>query len=191
MELQGGHEENRTLSLGMFKEYNAFTVNAPREPQEGEDISSKENGEASEMESEIELRERGDLEEERDFVIPDGEESPVSMSTEANIESCPEGPQRRNIVSDQGGQSSLRMNSFPTIRGVTKPAIRRLARRGGVIRISALTYDEVRESLTLYLEKIMKDAATFAEHAKRKVVQPMDVVYALKRNGQTIYGYGG
>merc|ERR1712166_816676 len=34
-----------------------------------------------------------------------------------------------------------------TILGITKPAIRRLARRGGVKRISSLIYDETRVSL--------------------------------------------
>ena len=32
------------------------------------------------------------------------------------------------------------------IQGITKPAIRRLARRGGVKRISGLVYEEVRGS---------------------------------------------
>lgn len=45
---------------------------------------------------------------------------------------------------------------------LTKPAIRRLARRGGVKRISGLIYEET-----------------------------MDVVHALKRQGRTLYGFGG
>jgi histone H4 len=36
--------------------------------------------------------------------------------------------------------------------GITKPAIRRLARRGGVKRISALIYDETRNVLRSFLE---------------------------------------
>jgi histone H4 len=39
--------------------------------------------------------------------------------------------------------------------GVTKPAIRRLARRGGVKRISALIYDEARIVLKTFLERIL------------------------------------
>jgi histone H3/H4 len=30
---------------------------------------------------------------------------------------------------------------------------------------------------------------TYTEHAKRKTVTAMDVVYALKRQGRTLYGY--
>jgi hypothetical protein len=32
---------------------------------------------------------------------------------------------------------------------------------------------------------------TYTEHAKRKTVTAMDVVYALKRQGRTLYGFGG
>ena len=34
-------------------------------------------------------------------------------------------------------------------------------------------------------------AVTYTEHAKRKTVTAMDVVYALKRQGRTLYGFGG
>ena len=78
-----------------------------------------------------------------------------------------------------------------TIMGVTKPAIRRLARRGGVKRISALIYDEARTVLKNFLESTVRDAVTYCEHAKRKTVTALDVVYALKRQGRTLYGFGG
>uniref|UniRef100_A0AC35UFX2 Histone H4 n=1 Tax=Rhabditophanes sp. KR3021 TaxID=114890 RepID=A0AC35UFX2_9BILA len=55
------------------------------------------------------------------------------------------------------------------IQGITKPAIRRLARRGGVKRISGLVHEETRG---------------------KKTVTAMDVVYALKRQGKTLYGFG-
>ena len=78
-----------------------------------------------------------------------------------------------------------------TILGITKPAIRRLARRGGVKRISALIYDEARGVLKNFLESVIKDSVTYTEHAKRKTVTALDVVYALKRQGRTLYGFGG
>ena len=74
--------------------------------------------------------------------------------------------------------------------GVTKPAIRRLARRGGVKRISGLMYDESRSVLQDFLSNVVKDAVIYTDHAKRKTVTAMDVVYALKRGGRTIYGFG-
>jgi hypothetical protein len=41
-----------------------------------------------------------------------------------------------------------------TIAGITKPAIRRLARRGGVKRISGLIYEETRGVLKIFLENV-------------------------------------
>ena len=77
------------------------------------------------------------------------------------------------------------------LEGVTKPSIRRLARRGGVKRISYYIYDYSREVLKTFLSSVVKDSITYTEHAKRKTVTAMDVVYALKRQGRTLYGFGG
>ena len=76
------------------------------------------------------------------------------------------------------------------IQGVTKPAIRRLARRGGVKRISGLMYEETRGVLKVFLENVIRDAVVYAEHGRRKTVTGLDVVYALKRQGRTLYGFG-
>ncbi|KAJ3601292.1 hypothetical protein NHX12_032264 [Muraenolepis orangiensis] len=67
----------------------------------------------------------------------------------------------------------------------------RMARRGGVKRISGLIYEETRGVLKVFLENVIRDAVTYTEHAKRKTVTAMDVVYALKRQGRTLYGFGG
>ena len=67
------------------------------------------------------------------------------------------------------------------IMGITKPAIRRLARRGGVKRISSLIYDESRISLRDFLTRIIKDSVLITELAKRNTVTSLDVIYALKR----------
>ena len=72
-----------------------------------------------------------------------------------------------------------------------KPAIRRLARRGGVKRISGLIYEETRGVLKVFLENVIRDSVTYTEHARRKTVTALDVVYALKRQGRTLYGFGG
>ena len=91
----------------------------------------------------------------------------------------------------EGGKKRLNKTLKENILGITKPAIRRLARRGGVKRISSLIYDETRNVLKSFLENIVRDAVTYTEHAKRKTVTALDVVYALKRQGKTIYGFGG
>lgn len=73
--------------------------------------------------------------------------------------------------------------------GISNPAIRRLARRGGVKRISELIYEETRTILRAFLEKVLKDTIVYTEHAKRKTVTSLDVIYALKRQGRCLYGY--
>ena len=91
----------------------------------------------------------------------------------------------------KGGAKRHRKVLRDNIQGITKPAIRRLARRGGVKRISGLIYEETRGVLKVFLENVIRDAVTYTEHAKRKTVTAMDVVYALKRQGRTLYGFGG
>ncbi|XP_075061926.1 histone H3-like [Mixophyes fleayi] len=59
------------------------------------------------------------------------------------------------------------------------------------LRISGLIYEETRGVLKVFLENVIRDAVTYTEHAKRKTVTAMDVVYALKRQGRTLYGFGG
>nr|2LY8_A Chain A, Budding yeast chaperone Scm3 [Saccharomyces cerevisiae] len=61
----------------------------------------------------------------------------------------------------------------------------------GSKRISGLIYEEVRAVLKSFLESVIRDSVTYTEHAKRKTVTSLDVVYALKRQGRTLYGFGG
>ena len=91
----------------------------------------------------------------------------------------------------KGGAKRHRKILRDNIQGLTTPAIRRLARRGGVKRISGLIYEETRGVLKQFLENVIRDAVTYTEHAKRKTVTSLDVVYALKRQGRTLYGFGG
>jgi len=70
----------------------------------------------------------------------------------------------------KGGAKRHRKVLRDNIQGITKPAIR---------------------VLKVFLENVIRDAVTYTEHAKRKTVTAMDVVYALKRQGRTLYGFGG
>lgn len=87
----------------------------------------------------------------------------------------------------KGGAKRHRKVLRDNIQGITKPAIRRLARRGGVKRISGLIYEETRNVLKTFLESVIRDAVTYTEHARRKTVVSMDVVYALKRQGRVSF----
>jgi histone H4 len=91
----------------------------------------------------------------------------------------------------KGGAKRHRKVLRDNIQGITKPAIRRLARRGGVKRISGLIYEETRSVLKVFLENVIRDAVTYTEHARRKTVTAIDVVYSLRRQGRTLYGFGG
>ncbi|KAM7509214.1 hypothetical protein LguiA_019667 [Lonicera macranthoides] len=41
-----------------------------------------------------------------------------------------------------------------------------------------------------HCKNVIRDAITYTEHARRKAVTTMDVVYALKRQGKALYGFG-
>jgi histone H4 len=102
------------------------------------------------------------------------------------------------VVKDwaRGGAKRHRKVLRDNIQGITKPAIRRLARRGsfrfrillsfvyklkfsifllsgGVKRISNLIYEETRGVLKVFLENVIRDAVTYTEHARRKTVTSM------------------
>ena len=76
-----------------------------------------------------------------------------------------------------------------------RPHLRRDPRRAEGARRPALAGFERRLTalppLQVFLENVIRDAVTYTEHARRKTVTAMDVVYALKRQGKTLYGFGG
>ena len=72
---------------------------------------------------------------------------------------------------------SVTGRSFDNIQGITSPPSVVLP-VGGVKRISGLIYEETRGVLKVFLESVIRDAVTYTEHAKRKTVTAMDVVYA-------------
>ncbi len=73
--------------------------------------------------------------------------------------------------------------------GVSKQAIRRLARRAGVKRMSEGIYTEAPLALRAWLKTIVRDAVVYADHARRFTLTVNDVILALKRNGSTLYGF--
>ncbi|KAJ7697456.1 hypothetical protein B0H17DRAFT_1052243 [Mycena rosella] len=70
----------------------------------------------------------------------------------------------------------------------TKPAIKRLARRGGVKRMSGLVFEETRGSLHTYLKGVVRDTVLYTGHADRTTVSSEDVKRALRWSGRTLYG---
>ena len=101
------------------------------------------------------------------------------------------GMKRKSRTKKRGSRSKRRSNQEDSyfISGISNGAIRRLARRGGVKRISLETYGEVRKIYLRFLDKLVSDSYNYCECAKRKTIYPIDVVYALKRQGRNLYGY--
>ncbi|KAJ4020574.1 hypothetical protein NW766_002063 [Fusarium irregulare] len=66
---------------------------------------------------------------------------------------------------------------------------RRLARRGGVKRISASIYDEVRAALKARLETILQDCVIYVEYRNAKTVTVQDVIHSLGRLGRPLWGF--
>uniref|UniRef100_A0A2R8ZIN5 Histone H4 n=1 Tax=Pan paniscus TaxID=9597 RepID=A0A2R8ZIN5_PANPA len=86
----------------------------------------------------------------------------------------------------KGGAKCHRKVLSDNIQGITKCTIRRLAQHGGVKRISGLIYEETPRVFKVFLENVIWYAVTNTEHAKRKTVTAMAVVYVLKRQGRTL-----
>lgn len=78
----------------------------------------------------------------------------------------------------------------PAIDRISKKQIRRLARRGGVARLSAKSCTTAKDELKLYMKKVIRDAVLYTSHARRKTVTVDDMLQALKKHGSTVYGYG-
>jgi hypothetical protein len=81
------------------------------------------------------------------------------------------------------------------VSSVSQPVSLTLTRLSNLINVLTLLpsviYEETRGVLKSFLEGVIRDAVTYTEHAKRKTVTSLDVVYALKRQGRTLYGFGG
>lgn len=161
-------------------------VSVPREPESPEEENKQQKKKTTKPDDED-----GKKQKKRDEPPRSRSRSPTPARP---IQESP--PAATNGVSaNKPGQGKKPMRFRKVLRdniqGITKPAIRRLARRGGVKRLSNLIYEETRGVLKIFLERLIQDAVVYTEHARRKTVTAMDVVYALKRNGRTLYGYDG
>lgn len=63
------------------------------------------------------------------------------------------------------------------IKGITKLAIHRLARHGGVRQTSDFICEETSGILREFLEKVISDMAVYMEHAKHKTVSELGLGY--------------
>mmetsp|Transcript_29757 Transcript_29757/g.83138 ORF Transcript_29757/g.83138 Transcript_29757/m.83138 type:complete len:122 (+) Transcript_29757:212-577(+) len=90
----------------------------------------------------------------------------------------------------KGGAKRHRKVLRDNIQGIAKPMLKRLARRGGVKRVSGLCWEEMRGVLKTFLTQVIRDSVIYTEHARRKCVSTVDVVCALQRRDRGMYGFG-
>lgn len=76
------------------------------------------------------------------------------------------------------------------IAGIKAPALRRIARRGGVKRIGNEVFVEARNVMEGYLNTIIRDTVVYTRHNGRKTVTCEDVSHSLSHNGFPVYGFG-
>jgi histone H4 len=98
-------------------------------------------------------------------------------------------PKKRNKGIGQGGAKRCRKQTKVVCTKISDASIRKLARRGGVKRISGLVYEMTREILKKFLTSVLRDSVLYTESAKRKTVSAMDIVMALKKQGRHLYGF--
>jgi histone H4 len=117
-----------------------------------------------------------------------------------------------------GPHPFISFNLSVSFKTLSFQAIRCISRRGGVKRISGLIYEDTRGILKIFLENVwtsrhvLQDCGALQTRLRiprmqrgspcclsvrerhllgvRKTVTALDVVYALKRSGRTVYGFG-
>jgi histone H4 len=67
------------------------------------------------------------------------------------------------------------------------PAIKRLARRAGVKRMSDRTYNAARLITCQFLKRVVNHAVLVMKHADRKTVKSVDVMFALQQLNRAVY----
>jgi len=92
-------------------------------------------------------------------------------------------------ASDQKPKRKASKKSLNLPKVVTKGAVRRLARRGGVKRFASVIYPEMQAVMATFVKKLVTDAMTYAENGKRTTVTAHDVLYALRHRNMHLYGY--
>lgn len=91
-----------------------------------------------------------------------------------------------NIIKEKAKRRQKKEIDWST-RSFSKPAIRRLARRGGVKRISSLMHEEVRGIMKEWLNSLLRLVLIYTESRRAKTVNVMDVVMGLKKIGMNFY----
>lgn len=88
-----------------------------------------------------------------------------------------------------GGAAKRHRKPASSSYKISGPAIRRLARRAGVTRVSSGCHPEVNNAAIHYLTDLLDCCKIYCTHGKRKTINCMDVIYSLKRLGTKYMGF--
>lgn len=88
------------------------------------------------------------------------------------------------------GKGANRVVDVDNWKGLTEPAIRRLLRKGGILRANGDVYEDARDVIKAFLTLILKDAMAYTDHARRKTITAIDIKHALDRNNIKYYACG-
>lgn len=97
------------------------------------------------------------------------------------------------ILRQKDKKLSFRFNNenkirIDAIQGITKPALKRIMHKAGVLYASGLMYEELRGVLKVRMEKLIRNAIYLADHEERKTVKVIDVIQAAEYLGLNILG---
>ena len=112
-------------------------------------------------------------------IVPSVEKFPMTYSRPTEVAA----PKERNKGTGQAGAQRRRKQTKTVCEGISVSSIRKLARRGGVKRISGLVYEVTRDILQKFVTNVLRDTVLYTESAKRSTVTAVDVVMALKKQG--------
>ena len=81
-----------------------------------------------------------------------------------------------------------RSKNGKSIDAISKPALKRLARRAGVKRLNSDVYPWARTLLKEFIESVITPAILHTKSRKQNTVRPRDVLKALQGQGIKMYG---
>lgn len=113
--------------------------------------------------------------------------APKDITLAAQLRGC-----ANNILDPYEPLSAYAVGKLPELtlaRGTTKPGIRRVTKRSGVLRTSGAVYEEARNVTQVFLRRILRKAIIFTEHDRCALVSKEDVPRALQIMGQPIMGF--
>ncbi len=72
--------------------------------------------------------------------------------------------------------------------GISKKSLKKMAKKGGIVKTIDTLYPDMNYSVRLYLVKVLKDSVLVTEYSRREVIEVKDVSAALTKHSKLVYG---